>query len=54
MVQEKAFPEEFYQSRFDGIQTLRGISAVLIVMHHMRFLHVVLLESIFFSTSAAL
>ncbi|MCD7766177.1 MAG: acyltransferase [Lachnospiraceae bacterium] len=37
MVQEKAFPEEFYTSRFDGIQTLRGISAVLIVMHHMRF-----------------
>lgn len=30
--------EDFYQMRFDGIQTLRGIAAVMVVLEHIRFL----------------
>ena len=30
--------EDFYQMRLDGIQTLRGFAAVLVVLEHIRFL----------------
>ena len=30
--------QDFYKMRFDGIQTLRGIAAVMVVMEHIRFL----------------
>ncbi|MCC8138169.1 MAG: acyltransferase [Clostridiales bacterium] len=37
MALEESFSKDFYSTRFDSIQTLRGICAWLIVMQHMRF-----------------
>ncbi len=34
---ENTFSDDFYTTRFDSIQALRGICALLIVMQHMRF-----------------
>ncbi|MCC8105138.1 MAG: acyltransferase [Clostridiales bacterium] len=37
MDQKKTVPDDFHSMRYDSIQTLRGICALLVVMHHMRF-----------------